>query len=408
MQLKAYWAVTDRTLDELNDYGMSDDALENVAIETMENLVDGFAGNDQLQEERAGVIEELMDYYIWGNCGLVDWIYDTVMSLCSEKSDYELVIEKLEQKVDKASYKSYYQNQIADLYQKIGDSEAQLKILEGHLEYGMDYWRLAQYWFKHENKKKAWEIVHDGLEKGTGRKTELYEALQSHYQKQKDYEGIKVLLKQKIERNDLDDHRNVRRDSTYQCLWKHFDKQGDYEGKKGLLELCLNDKDLDLQFYKNAEDTLSLQDWQQFEPEIITTLKERLKKEGPRIGYAISPYFGMNAGAIDTLAEIYAYKKEPSLLFEIVRSSLRLMKKYESQLIDRYADTYLHRYQQEINRLIKACGRDNYKAAVPYARTIKRIYTEIVKTPDEWRKYITRLRTEHKRLRAFQEEIAHL
>ncbi len=407
MQLNVYWAVTDRVLEELNDYGMDDDALEGVAIEAMENLVDGFRGNEDMQGQRAEVIEQLMDYYIMGNCGLVDWMYDTVMGLCAGEPDYKLVIEKLEQKTKKATYTSYYQNLIADLYEKLGDSQAQLKILESKLEYGMDYWRLAQYWFAHGNDEKAWHVVQEGLKKGQGRKKELYDALQQHYQKQNKYDRINDLLKQKIERKDLDDHWNVRQDSTYQWLWKHYDQQGDYDGKKALLELCLNDRSLDLKFYKEAEAALSPEDWQQFEPKIIETLKGRLKKEGPRIGYGF-PAVGTGASAVDTLAEIYDDKNEPSQLFETVRGNLRLMKQYEPRLLAGYFDLYLQEYQKAITNLIKARGRDNYKAAASYAKTIKHIYTDIANMPEEWQKYITNLRSQHTRLRALKEELAHL
>ena len=33
-----------------------------------------------------------MDYYTWGNSGVVDSIYDTVHNLCSEKTDSRLLL----------------------------------------------------------------------------------------------------------------------------------------------------------------------------------------------------------------------------------------------------------------------------------------------------------------------------
>lgn len=41
-------------------------------------------------------------------------------------------------------------------------------------------------------------------------------------------------------------------------------------------------------------------------------------------------------------------------------------------------------------------------------KAIKQCYTKILKKPEQWTKYITNLRQEHKKLRAFQEEFAHL
>ncbi len=54
----------------------------------------------------------------------------------------------------------------------------------------MDYWRLAEYWIEKGDHDKALNIVQEGLEKGEGRKNELYYYLQEHYQKQGDYKKI--------------------------------------------------------------------------------------------------------------------------------------------------------------------------------------------------------------------------
>jgi uncharacterized Zn finger protein len=408
VQRKVYWAVTDRVLQELNDYGINDETLENVAIQTMENLVEAFAADESLHEERTDVIEQLMDYYNWGNCGLVDWIYDTVVQLCTSRADYEVVIAKLEHKLTRASFKSYYQDLLADLYEQIGDSEARLKTLERHLQYGGDYWRLAQYWFEHGNDDKAWEVVQEGIEQGEGRKVELYEALQQRYQQRQDYEQIFQLLRQKLERNELDYSRNLTNDSTYQCLWEHYAAAQDYAGQTKLLQLRLNYNDVTLDLYQTAEQTLRAADWAEFEARIIENLQQCIAQQhAQRKGFGL--FYPAHSSAETTiLAEIYHHKHELDLLFEIVKPNLKLLQQYQEVLLPRYPVEYLERYQEKIDRLIAARGRDNYKAAVPYAQTVKQIYTEILRKPEECTRYLTELRQKHTRLRAFQEEFAAL
>ena len=407
MQLKVYWVVTDRTLKELNDYGMDEETLENVAINTMEDLVNVAKENGVLQEEKAAIIEQLMDYYIWGNCGLVDFIYATVTELCSSKSDYKLVIEKLKRKLAGASFKSYYQDLLADLYEQIGDTESQRATLEGHLEYGGDYWRLAEYWLNQGEQEKALTIIHEGLEKGQGRKTELYEALQKHYQQRKEYDKIFELLERKVARQDLD-HRSFKLDSTYQLLRNYYKKQKNYEGRGILLEMRLLSNAIDLEFYQEAEKTLTAEDWQTFELRILKNLHDRLrqqKKQRTGFGWMYAPYTSSEA---TVLAEIYHYKQDVDNLFDTVKDNIELLRKYEALLMPHYTVEYLEQYRNRIDRLIADRGRQNYQAAVPYAKAIKKMYTDILHTPDEWTAFITNLRQKNKTLRALQQEFARL
>ncbi|PIE33821.1 hypothetical protein CSA56_09930 [candidate division KSB3 bacterium] len=407
MQIKVYWVITDRILQELNNYGMDEDVLENVAIEAMESLVELFSETEQFQEGKTDIIKQLLSYYHQGNFGITDWVYDTVVGLCSQESDYRIVIQSLEQKAKHTSCGSYYQELIAGLYGAIGNTEAQRKMLEQNLRSGMDYWRLAEYWLDQKNEDKALEVASDGLEKGEGRKIELYDFVQQYYKKQGDYARIFDLLQQKITKQELDNRNHFIHDSTYQCLWEYCSDQGDYQGLQTLLEIRLTNNDMDADFYKQSEEILDENDWQTFEPRIIQNLQERIQQQQRnRTPYLWNVPYAANDAEI--LAEIFAYKQDSENLFETIRHDIRLLRQYESQLLAEYTVEYLEQYRHVINRLISARGRDNYKTAAGYARTIKHIYKTIQKTPEEWTRYITGLRSEHKRLRALKEEFADL
>ncbi len=405
MQVKVYWAVTDRSLEELNDYGMNDDALENIVIEVLEELIDVFQDNNSLQAEKIVAIEQLMAYYFRGNCGLVDWLYESAYKLCSKKSDYQILIGGLKRKVRAEPSMSYYKNLLAALYETVGDSEAQRKTLEARLDYGMDYWSLAQYWTGQEEPEKALQVIREGIEKGRGRKIELYAALQEQYEEQGAYEEIFKLLSQKIEKQDLDNRNHFTHDGTYRCLWEHYSEQGEYQGIVTLLEMRLQHNDIDLEFYQVAEANLTQEDWNDLAPRIRQNLQERIQNKQQRTSHWYVPYAAEES---KILAEIYDYSQDVENLFETIKHDVKLLQQYESRLMSVYADEYLKQYRKLIDRLIAARERTNYKTAAQYAAAIKQIYLDVQKDPAAWKQYISSLRATHKRLRALQEEFADL
>ena len=83
IKIKIYWAVADRILKELNEYGMNDEPLEDVVIETLDLLVEIFS-KSEAQEKKAGIIQALKKYSAWGNCGIIDSIDEAIGRLDSQ------------------------------------------------------------------------------------------------------------------------------------------------------------------------------------------------------------------------------------------------------------------------------------------------------------------------------------
>ena len=306
LKLDVYWAVADRTLEELNEYGIDEESLDEVAIESLEKLPPLLQEKPELKDKKQKILSELMRYYVWGNCGITDFIYDTAENICTERSDYEILIDTLKKKVESDSFSGYYNTLLANLYARLGDEDAQLRTLESQLEYGRDYWRLAEYWLEKEVPEKALEIVKEGIEKGDGRKNELYLYLQEHYEGEGDYESLAELLRAKIQRNELD-YRHLASDELYRCLKRHSEETGDYAGQATLLELRLENGELDFEFYQEAEWAIKDEDWQEFEDRFIA--KARAQKNDK------------------LLAEIYEYKGDEESLWKIVKDDEGLLRK---------------------------------------------------------------------------------
>ncbi|MFQ6042652.1 MAG: SWIM zinc finger family protein, partial [Candidatus Poribacteria bacterium] len=387
LKVDVYWAVADRTLDELNEYGMDEESLEEVAIESMRKLPPLLQDAPELKEKKEKILAELMRYYTWGNCGITDFIYEAAEEICTERSDYEILIDSLKEKAKSDVFSSYYNTLLASLYAQIGDEESQRKTLEERLEYGMDYWRLAEYWLEKGESEKALEIVREGIEKGKGRKNELYLYLQERYEENGDYEGLAELLRSKIQRQELDYH-SLAADELYKFLKRHYEAANDYAGRATLLELRLEDGELDFEFYREAESAMREEGWQKFEERFIAEAKSQNND--------------------NLLAEIYEYKGDMESLWDIVKNDRELLKRYEAKLSPLYPQEYLELYQSIIGRYIAARGRSNYAAAAEYAQTVKRIYLNLLKQPEQWDAYIKQLRLANKTLRAMQDEFRHL
>ena len=394
MKIAVNRAIAERILEELNEYGMNDEDLESVLFDSIDALVKCLQNRQSGKQTKREIIGKLMDYYILGNCGVVDAVYDTVMELSSEDADYQVVIDKLK---PRAAGESYYQQQLASLYEIMGDDAALLRTLEQNLKYGMGYWRLAQYWLDKGDKEKALETVRTGVQHGEGRKTELYQHLEQHYLQQNDYEKLSDLLDMKITGRDLD-HHALNEDSMYRALWHHYESQVDYQGLSRLLRMRLKGGWVNLGLYRDAEKTLKENDWAAFEKEMLAHLRRTEKDKrgswGPQTG-----------GPAAILAEIYNYKGDLENLLALARNHHDLLVKYEQKLIPSHPEVYLKAYCLTVERLIQQRGRESYRTAARYLKTVKEIHKTVLKQPQEWDSYFTRLKAGNKQLRALQEEL---
>jgi hypothetical protein len=77
-KVKIYWAISDKILRELNEYGMDDEPLEDLVIETLNFLTQALSKPEISQEEKTGIVRALRKYSEWGNCGIIDYVNDAI------------------------------------------------------------------------------------------------------------------------------------------------------------------------------------------------------------------------------------------------------------------------------------------------------------------------------------------
>ena len=398
LKVAVYWGVADEILKELNNYGMDDEELEEVLFQAFDALKTMLVGNDSLTSEKQRIIAELMDYYTWGNSGVVDWIYETAYDLCTEATDYQIIIAKLEAD---AKTSSYNKKLLAELYTLTGDDQARLRTLESDLRYGMGYWSLAEYWLEKGNQEKALVVVREGIEKGQGRKDELYQFLQKEYEKASDYDLLSRLWQEKRTRGDIDRGR-IADDPLYKSLEGYYQTTKNYPEQVKLLEMGLTLENMDLKFFKHCRKILHPEDWPKFEQTTLNLFEKAIKKEE-----SIRGWMGISWHR-KVLAEIYNYKKDKENLVRIIKTDQNLLETYEAGLLASHPELYIEHYLARVKHLINARGRENYRLAVKYLRTVRKIYEDILSQGEIWSRYLAGLKLEHKILRAFQEELGKL
>lgn len=425
------WQFVNRLLSMMNEYGMSDEYLEDWLIEVLDNVIEKInnkinensSEKDELIEKKKEIISELIKNYNTGNCGLLDYIYGSALSLCKEKEDYQIIINKL----NKSS--SYEKTLLVNLYKKMNDEESQRKILEENLYYGMDYWELANFWIEKGEDERALGIIKEGIEKGEGRKDELIQYLNDYYKKIDDYESIYQLLLKTL--GDEKDHFrfNIKSNILYQTLKEHYITKESYENLLKIFELRLLDmKNIDFDFYLEIENKLHEKDKMIFHNKIIKNLKKTLNekdtysmyenpiKEPARI-FLSKIYSHKNdiinlvdiikndLNLLNEYREKINYKDYKKMVFELIKNNIYKLYKYENLFLDEKHKYYITQYKKIVISLIERKNRNSYKESINYLERIKKIYEEYYPKINEYEDFIKHIKEKYRRYRALLEEL---
>lgn len=388
IQVLAYWRIADKVLAFLEEYAPDDENIEQIAIDALDELAEVITEKDNLLKQ--DVIKKLINYYFEDRTGLSDFCFETIERLCSTKEEYLALADRLSK-----SSKSFYQKQAAEFYKKAGNTQAQYETLSKKLEYGMDYWALAQYWLEQNNFAQALETVKLGIEKGEGRKDELYDFLSDFYKKQQNYSALLELL-EKVIAAEKERAYDLLNNKIYKILADYYQSQKNYDALKNLVYLLLQiPRKLSLEIYQYAEKLLKADDFKDFSQQMLDYLIAQ-KPNQWQLGISDSER---------TLAKIYFYQQNLSLLHEVCKKHIALLEEYELVLVKQFLSTYLEVYKKEIKRLIDGRGRESYQKAVYYLKRLKEIYNKNKLDIKEWQFYLDNIKEENKRLVALKDEL---
>lgn len=116
-KLHTAWIVADRIIGILNEYGIGDDeSLEDIVFQHLETITELLGQNKGDTPLRIMVLKGLLRHYLKHNCGVMDYVSESIFKICAEKSDYGILITETERAHgDLKENDSYYKDLTEDL-----------------------------------------------------------------------------------------------------------------------------------------------------------------------------------------------------------------------------------------------------------------------------------------------------
>ena len=113
----------------------------------------------KLKDVKEAVIKDLAGAAIFGR-GRDYFARGMVKDLSYDPSSESILAKVAGTRLESCTRKSSYDDHLlASMYEMIGDEAAQLRTLQRRLEYGMDFWALAEFWLNKGTAEKAMETV---------------------------------------------------------------------------------------------------------------------------------------------------------------------------------------------------------------------------------------------------------
>ncbi|MEW6419569.1 MAG: hypothetical protein AB1480_15890 [Nitrospirota bacterium] len=271
-RLWEFWGNAQPIISQFNEYGGGPEDEEDECYDYLDDIEELAKKGAISTEAKFEFMDELFEEYNVGNSGFEDKIMDICFTLCKTKEEWQYLVKKLGEKPT-----DWRRNLIMRIQKKhLQDSDAYLKMRKDDLHYGMDYWDLAEFYIKKGERKKAVETAEEGLLKGDGRLTELFEFLSDHYAKSRDTANLERVVQYALKKKN-DEKEMLDR------LFEYYKTQNDYENaKRALLKAFEYVKAAgyipevrSYAHYNKMKQFLAEADWKDIEPKIIRKIQEK-------------------------------------------------------------------------------------------------------------------------------------
>ncbi|HDR4604114.1 TPA: hypothetical protein QCQ83_002824 [Bacillus cereus] len=385
---KLLWDYFDRAEEiicDLNTYGGGPEYLQDEVYGYLQNITELVVEYALPTKEKQVLMKRLFIQYEIGNSGLDDLLMDTIYEMCQSDLDWKYVVTLLEKLPDE-----WNQKLIMQIYKdELQDGEAYLQLRMQYLEYGMDYWDLAEYYISIDQVDKAAEFVEIGLENGKGRQTELFAFLFDYYVSREETNKIYALI-------DKAFYIESEIELVSKRAFLYFKMNNDYEEIKNILVRTFKASSYRKQYYEDfnfMKEQLTTKDWEEIQEEMIGIVKRE--------------------SIVDYLKICYDNERYSEML-EILQKAQGVMNPYNMyDQLDHFADQLIDEYPQEIveyywNKgciLVPEGNRKRYKEAVKYFVKVRDILKNKLDDEGSWQYNLTTLRLQHKKKKAFLDEM---
>lgn len=338
------WYEVEPELSELDEYGGGDYDTEDNVMDCLMNLQDTLHDITLKNNDRKKLLDEVFEYIISRNSGMVDALYDVVYATCKTDNDFRDLAKRFADLNEDWSI-----HHARNIYRKIGDNRKYLELRLPYMKYGMDYFDLCTFYWDNGEKVKALETAKEGLAKGEGRVSDL----------------------QKF-------------------LAERAKESGDRELYLSYIFSLKTDR-LTLTSYKEFKNECQQKEWEKYEKKIIILLENNPSEETAKI-YLYRKEYDKVLHYLNTIKRPYLYSSE---IFSITK-----------KLENRYPNEILTFYKNAVRNLDISSSRKYYRENAYAVFRVRRVFIDILKKPDEWKKYAYPIKMINMKRPAFQDEFA--
>ncbi|MCQ1535583.1 hypothetical protein FTO70_07805 [Methanosarcina sp. KYL-1] len=381
-----YWEDARDIISEFNRLGGGPEEDEEEAYEYLDQILKLITEGELSTSSKLEFLDEAFEEYNVHNSGFEDGLMEIFFEICKTKEEWEYLVKKLDEHPSKWRKERIMRIQKEYLH----DDEAYLQERMQILSYGMDYWDLVKFYSEKGNLEKALETAEEGILKGEGRLTELFEFLWEHFSKKGDTANLERLVQTALSRSTEEKNMLDR-------LFEYYRSKGDYESAKAaLLKSFEFTRQKYYAEYNRLKGFFKGPDWKSVEPEIFDKIKEEDFHD-----YLL---ICLDKGMKDTVLK--SILNPPKSRFGY--STEDNFDKFADELNKDFPEKILEYYWQKAYRNIPNGTRKTYGIAARYLGKVKDIYLDVLNDEAGWTKRFSDLKSEFKKRPAFLEEVSDL
>ena len=383
--LMEYWEKAENIIAEFNEYGGGPEDEEEEAYHWLNEISELIRKGNISSDAKLGFLDDAFVEYDIGNSGFDDALMDIFFAICETKEEWEYLVAKL------AKRPSYWRKDLVMRIQKnyLCNEKAYLETRMENLHYGMDYWDLVEFYVNKRNLQKALETAEQGILKGEGRLTELFQFLFEHFAKKSDTPNVERIVRVALTRKSEEKNMLDR-------LFEYYKTQGNYEKAKEALQKAYKIMRYGNYYaeYNKMKAFLRTADWKQVEPEIFKDVQEK----------DICDYLRICLDKNMKEAVLHTILNPPEMQWGMRNE----FDAFAAKLEEDFPEKITGYYWQNAYRNIPSGDRKTYRIAAGYLTKVKRIYINLLKDESEWKKRFSGLKAEFKKRPAFLDEVRKL
>ena len=383
--LMEYWEKAEYIISEFNEYGGGPEDEEEDAYHWLNEISELIEAGNISSDAKLEFFDCAFVEYDMENSGFEDALMDIFFAMCETKEEWEYLVAKL------AKRPSDWRKKLIMRIQKnyLCNETAYLEMRMENLHYGMDYWDLVEFYVNKGDLQKGLETAEQGILKGEGRLTELFQFLFEHFAEERDTANIERIVRVALTRKS---EEKVMLDR----LFEYYKTQGNYEKAKEAQLKAYKIMRYGNYYaeYNKMKNFMNDADWKQIEPKLFKDIQEK----------DICDYLRICLDKNMKEAVLHTILNPPENQW-IMKNEFD---EFAAKLEEDFPEKIIEYFWQSAYRNIPGGNRKTYRIAAGYLAKVKHIYINLLKDESRWGKRFFELKAEFKNRPAFLDEVREL